>query len=137
MKQFEVLFVCSANVGRSQMAEGYYNALTGGKSAISAGIDDFREKYKGKPAPEIVAAMQADGVDISKQKVKQLTRDMLAQAKKIVVLCQKDECPDFLLIHEKVEFVTISDPYEKGKKEVASIRDSVKKIAQNLAKQRT
>ena len=35
----EVLFICQGNVGRSQMAEGFYNHHRGENQAISAGTD--------------------------------------------------------------------------------------------------
>jgi arsenate reductase (thioredoxin) len=40
----EVLFICEGNVGRSQMAEGFYNHYAGQKSATGAGIDDVGKK---------------------------------------------------------------------------------------------
>ncbi len=44
----EILFVCQGNVDRSQMAEAYYNHLTGRDGATSAGIDDVADKYGGQ-----------------------------------------------------------------------------------------
>lgn len=39
MKIEKILFVCYGNVGRSQMAEAYYNHFTKSTKAISAGTD--------------------------------------------------------------------------------------------------
>ncbi|MBT3582266.1 hypothetical protein HN924_01460 [Candidatus Woesearchaeota archaeon] len=38
-EKYEVLFICASNVGRSQIAEGFYNHYLGYQKAISsAGI---------------------------------------------------------------------------------------------------
>ena len=48
----KVLFICKANVGRSQMAEAIFNNFTMGKaSAISAGVDPG--SYEGKMIEEV------------------------------------------------------------------------------------
>jgi arsenate reductase (thioredoxin) len=132
MRKFDILFICSANVGRSQMAEGYYNAQMGKRRAISAGINDFTMKYNGKPAPEIIAIMRADGVDISTQSVKKLESNMLSYADKVIILCDKSECPDFLLKDKKVEFLKIEDPYQKGEEELLQIRSTIKEFVETL-----
>jgi len=36
MKTFDVLFICQANIGRSQMAEGFFNYYTRSQKAYSA-----------------------------------------------------------------------------------------------------
>jgi arsenate reductase (thioredoxin) len=87
-----ILFVCTENAGRSQIAEGFFNQKYAPKGyrAISAGT---------RPASQInplaVQTMKEVGVDISSQKSKIITDDMIISSKKSVnVGCMnKAECP--------------------------------------------
>ena len=55
-----VLFVCTHNSARSQMAEAYLEKLGGGAFEVeSAGLEP------GKLNPYVVRALQEDGIDIS------------------------------------------------------------------------
>ncbi len=63
-----VLFVCSGNSCRSQMAEGWLRTLGGGRFAVkSAGISPQGQN------PRAIAVMAESGVDISGQASKELT----------------------------------------------------------------
>jgi protein-tyrosine-phosphatase len=77
-----VLFVCVHNSGRSQMAEAFFNHFAQGKAkAISAGTE---------PAPSVsrtvVEAMREVGIDISKNKTKALTPEMLDLANLVITM---------------------------------------------------
>jgi arsenate reductase (thioredoxin) len=68
-----VLFVCVENAGRSQMAEGFFRKYASDEyDPISAGT---------KPTSEInpvaIQVMKEVGIDISKQKPKDITEDMM------------------------------------------------------------
>ncbi|MDO8621071.1 MAG: arsenate reductase ArsC [Candidatus Levybacteria bacterium] len=136
MKKYDVLFICEANVGRSQMAEGYYNAFTGGKNAISASIRDYIEKYNGRSAPHIIAIMHEDGIDISKQRIKVLKREMIDQVKRIIILCNKNICPVYLLSLSKTKSMYIPDLYNISLQEVRKTRDAIKKLVKKLLAER-
>ncbi len=69
----KVVFVCVHNSGRSQMAEAFFNHLAKGKAvAISAGVTPAAQVI-----PNVVKAMREAGIDISHQKPKILTFEML------------------------------------------------------------
>ena len=77
-----VLFVCVGNAGRSQMAEAFFNHLASGKDkAMSAGT---------KPAsavdPRTIDVMREVGIDISGNKPKALTMEMLEQADRVITM---------------------------------------------------
>ena len=127
-----VLFICQANVGRSQMAEGFYNYLTNSKLAKSAGVEDFAEKYKYHPTAEIIESMAEKGIDISKQRIKVLTPGVCKTAKRIVVLCKKELCPHYLLSDPKTIFCEVNDPFEKEKGVVNKVRDEIETIVKGL-----
>ena len=75
-----ILFVCVHNSGRSQMAEAFLNKLARGKAqAISAGTQPA-----GEVNPVVIEAMREVGVDISGNKPKALTMDMVEKADRMI-----------------------------------------------------
>ena len=126
-----VLFICETNVGRSQMAEGFYNHFTKSKNAISAGIYNKVKKYNDRPDKKITKVMLEEGIDISKQKVKQLSKRMLKDVSRIIIMCEKEICPKFLLLCKKpLIFNTIPDPYMSDFDTTRRIRNKVKTRSQ-------
>lgn len=95
MKKF--LFVCYGNVGRSQMAEAFYNHFTNSSSSWSAGIQEGTPaKYK-NPAPIIVEAMLELGIDISQATVKTINQKIIDESERIIVMCEKNNVQTFYL----------------------------------------
>src|ERR1700722_10225728 len=88
----KVLFLCTGNSARSQMAEGYLRHVAGNEfEPISAGIEP-----KGLN-PMAVEAMKEIGIDISRQASKDV-REFLGQAiPYVVTVCDnaKQRCPIF------------------------------------------
>lgn len=85
-----ILFLCTGNSCRSQMAEGWARHLGGDFfQAQSAGIESHGKN------PRAIAVMQDVGVDISYQESTRLTDEMLASADYLVTVCgHADEyCP--------------------------------------------
>ncbi|MDZ7789322.1 MAG: arsenate reductase (thioredoxin) [Xanthomonadales bacterium] len=85
-----VLFLCTGNSCRSQMAEGYARALGGDAiEALSAGIESHGQN------PRAISVMADDGVDISGQESTRLSDDMLARADVVVTVCghADEHCP--------------------------------------------
>lgn len=122
----KILFICSGNVGRSQMAEGFYNFFTKSKDASSAGTDEKTPSKYPEIPDHIVDVMKEEDIDISKNKVKLVTEDMVKKADKIYVMCEKEFCPDFLLHSDKNVFWKIKDPYQMSGTSVRKIRDHIK-----------
>ena len=73
-----VLFVCIENSSRSQMAEGFAKKL--GLRAASAGTTPSTQVNS-----YVVEAMSEKGIDISQNKPKGLTADMVDQAGPVVL----------------------------------------------------
>ena len=85
-----IMFVCTGNSARSQMAEGWARYLSGDKWEVhSAGV---QPKDVNSHA---IAAMQEIGIDISQQKSKNLDYELMGQMDMIVTLCDnaKESCP--------------------------------------------
>lgn len=124
------------NIGRSQMAEAFYNNLTGTQDATSAGVQDVAEKYGYHPTSEIVATMKELDIDVSKQIIKHVVPEMLDNAETIVVLCQKEQCPPEITSRSNVIYRSVDDPFQQSPDKVRDIRDQVKSIVESLIKPR-
>ena len=132
----EVLFVCQANVGRSQMAEGFYNHFTKSNSSCSAGVDNVSEKYGGIPTPKIQQIMREKGVDLSSHRIKQITPELLDTVKSIVVFCEESICPTYLLGHSMTTFIPVQDPYMMEIEGMRNIRDEIEQVVLKLISQK-
>jgi len=122
----KTLFVCSGNVGRSQMAEGFYNYFTDSQEAYSAGTDPTTPKKYPKLPDAICQIMLEEGIDVRHQKVKTINEHFVENAEQIFVMCEKEHCPDFLINSSKTKFWQIADPYKMGLDEMKQIRDQIK-----------
>ena len=123
-----ILFVCVENAGRSQMAEGFFKKyVQKGFEVNSAGT---------KPVSQInstvVEAMREIGIDISKQKSKELTDEMIRNSNHIVNMgcMDKSFCPTIFL--PKVIEWNLPDPKGKSIEEVREIRDEIEERVREL-----
>ena len=130
MKQLKtILFVCVHNSGRSQMAEAFYNQLAKGKArALSAGTEPASEVN-----PVVVEAMREVGIDISGNKPKALTVDMVEKADKMITMgCGAEAgavCPANFI---ETEDWALEDPKGKSLAQVKKIRDEIKERVSKL-----
>lgn len=89
-KPFNILFLCTGNSCRSQMAEGWArhpgNALF---EIQSAGIESHGKN------PRAIAVMKEAGLDISAQESDKVSEKMLEQADLVVTVCghADEHCP--------------------------------------------
>ncbi len=135
VKNEKILFICRGNVGRSQMAEGFWKQWFGEDTATSAGTEDVGADYNFHPREDIVLAMKEKGIDISTQKIKLLAKDMLQDIATVVVFCEKQLLPDFLLSSEiNIVYRPVPDPYESNMDGVRQIRDEIESQLLELEK---
>jgi arsenate reductase (thioredoxin) len=116
-----ILFVCVENAGRSQMAEGFFNKYAPkGYEAISAGTKPVSQLN-----PIAVEVMREAGVDISNQKSKELTEDMIRNSSNIVNMgcLEKESCPTLFL--QNLLDWNIEDPKDKPIEKFREIRDEI------------
>jgi len=122
-----VLFLCTHNSARSQMAEALLNALYGDKyRAYSAGVTPT------KVNPYVVKAMAEVGIDISGNRSKSIEAFRGENFNYVVTVCDsaRETCPFFL--GEKVLHQSFEDPSQfRGSEEeimkgVRQVREEIK-----------
>lgn len=124
-----VLFLCTHNAGRSQMAMGFFKHLAGGRAAVysagSAPADDVN--------PAAVAAMAEVGIDIARERPKAWTDDLVGAADVIVTMGCGDACPS--LPGKRYENWELPDPAGLGVEGVRPIRDEIEGRVRSLLAQ--
>jgi arsenate reductase len=86
----KVLFLCTGNSARSQMAEGWLNALGSGKwKAQSGGV------FPSYVHPLAIRVMEEMGIDISRQTSKSMSQFLKKAFDYIITLCDEaaQSCP--------------------------------------------
>ena len=92
MRKTRILYLCTGNTCRSQMAEGLTNELRGAEfTAASAGVQP------GRIDPRAIKAMWELGIDISGQRSKDVSELMDQAWDYVVTLCghARESCPLF------------------------------------------
>lgn len=124
----KVLFVCVENAGRSQIAEGFLRKYAPQFDVISAGT-----KPKSHLISNVVDVMKEIGIDITAQKPKKLTNEMISQSITVNMGCMdKKSCPA-LFVKDVIDW-NIVDPRDKDVEELRKIRDQIKNEVLNLIK---
>jgi len=124
-----ILFVCVENAGRSQMAEGFFKKYAPeGFVPASAGTKPISQIN-----PLAIQLMNEIGIDISKQKPKDLSEDMMRNSDKIINMgcVDKNFCPTLFI--PKVIDWGIEDPKDKPIERVREIRDEIESRIKELA----
>ena len=87
---FKIMFLCTGNSCRSQMAEGFARELGKGLiEAHSAGLSPQGVN------PKAIAVMKEIGIDISKQQSKAIDPELLEKMDTVITLCDNasESCP--------------------------------------------
>jgi len=113
-----ILFVCTHNAGRSQMAQAFWKRYA---------PDDVRAESAGQepaeaPWPEVVEAMREVGIDISKERPKKLDLEMQLHADWAITLGCGGACP---YVPTRVDDWDVPDPHGRRMDEVRAIRDEL------------
>lgn len=131
-----LLFLCTGNSFRSQMAEGWAKHFCGSRLSVeSAGIEAHGKN------PRAIAVMREAGIDISGQESTILTDDMLDRADYLVTVCgdADERCP-LLPPGTLKEHWPLSDPArgtgteEEIMEVFRATRDEIKRRVEELIK---
>jgi arsenate reductase (thioredoxin) len=124
-----VLFVCTHNAGRSQMAQAFFERHT---------ADDMRAESAGtQPAraiwPEVIEVMREVGFDLAGRRPKKLDLEMQLHADWAVTLNCGATCP---YVPTQVEDWDVEDPAGRPLDEVRAIRDDIEDRIEDLVAHR-
>ncbi|HEY0635827.1 MAG TPA: arsenate reductase (thioredoxin) [Gammaproteobacteria bacterium] len=134
-----LLFLCTGNSCRSQMAEGWGRHFAAGSIAVqSAGIEAHGKN------PRAIAVMAEAGIDISGQESTKVTPEMIASADVVVTVCghADEHCPALPTTVRKIHW-PLNDPAKATgtEEEIMAvfrasrddIRERVRKLVAELA----
>ncbi len=141
----KVLFVCSANVGRSQVARACVDQLSQHESdSAGVGVDRIIAKQNlasrtlkdAASAGRLVESIRkAFGVDISDRERQQLTPEMVHAADLVILIVEKDRWPDYLQEGGKVVFWDIADAHRQDDSFAYDVWKQVQDRVEQLVKE--
>jgi arsenate reductase len=123
----KVIFACVHNAGRSQMAAAFFNQFVDPQKgeAVSAGTEpDIRVH------PEVQAAMQEVGIDLSNAKPQKLTDELARGAQLLITMGCRDKCPYVPGLRR--DDWPLRDPKGLSMDEVRAIRNEIEERVRSL-----
>ena len=121
-----VLFVCVHNAGRSQMAAGYLNHLSGGAIEVRSAGSEPADKIN----PVAIQAMAEEGIYIAAERPKILTTEAVKASDVVITMGCGDACPFYP--GKRYEDWTLDDPAGQGIEVVRPIRDQIRSQVERL-----
>jgi len=131
-----ILFLCTGNSCRSQIAEGWLRDIGGDRFDVeSAGIEAHGKN------PRAIAVMEEVGLNISGQESKVLSSEMLQRADVVVTVCghADEQCPALPPGVRKLHWPLTDPAKATGTEEEIALafrktRDEIEQRARGLAK---
>ncbi len=139
----KVLFVCHGNVGRSQIAQVYFDKLSQHESSCAGtAVDEAlarqgmtSRKIKDSPSQRSAKYIQEEfGVDISERERRQLNPEIVDEADRVIVINEKEDWPDYLQEGGKVEFWDIGEPLGRDDAFALEVFAQVRQRVEELVK---
>ncbi len=122
----EVLFVCTHNAGRSQMAAALLDHQAAGRVHVTSAGSQPADHLN----PAVVAAMAELGLDISREFPKPLTSGKVRAADVVITMGCGDACP--IYPGKRYEDWDLPDPAGLALEAVRPIRDDIARRVQQL-----
>jgi arsenate reductase len=122
-----VLFACTHNAGRSQMAAAFFNRLADPAKAraISAGTRPGERVH-----PVVVSAMREAGIELEAARPRLLTPEVAGQAGLLVTMGCEEACP--VVPGARLEDWPLPDPKDQPLPRVRAIRDEIRERVEAL-----
>jgi arsenate reductase (thioredoxin) len=114
-----VLFLCTHNAGRSQMALGYFTHYAGANAVAWSGGSEPGNEIN----PAAIEAMREVGIDITGEYPKPWTDEIVQAADVVITMGCGDACPIFP--GKRYENWELPDPAGQGLDAVRPIRDQI------------
>ena len=121
-----VLFLCTHNAGRSQMALGFFQTLGGERVAAWSGGSEPGSALN----PAAVEAMRERGIDITEEFPKPWTDEIVRAADVVITMGCGDACPIFP--SKRYEEWALDDPAGQDLEHVRPIRDEIERRVRAL-----
>lgn len=132
----KILFVCKANVGRSQMAESIFKqkysnldletSSAGTYVVSSAGVNREGQKLKDQIGAEnVLAVLMELGIDASENSRTQITEEVFNDSEIVVVITAPDTWPQYMIDSDKVKHWDIEDPAGMTIEDTRITRDEI------------
>ena len=121
-----VLFLCTHNAGRSQMALGFFNHLAGVEGVAWSGGSEPGNEIN----PSAVQAMAEVDIDITREFAKPWTDEIVQAADVVVTMGCGDACPFFP--GKRYENWELPDPAGQSVDAVRPIRDDIDERVRRL-----
>lgn len=121
-----VLFLCTHNAGRSQMALGFFNRMAGDRAVGYSGGSEPADQIN----PAAVAAMAEKRIDIAGEQPKRWTDEMVEAADVVVTMGCGDTCP--FIPGRRYEDWTLPDPAGQLVDAVRPVRDEIEARVRGL-----
>jgi arsenate reductase len=124
-----VLFLCTHNAGRSQMALGFFQHYAGDAAIAWSGGSEPSDEVN----PAAIQVMSERGIDISAEYPKPWTDEVVQAADVVITMGCGDACPVFP--GKRYEEWTIADPAGLGDDAVRPLRDEIEQRVLTLLKE--
>jgi arsenate reductase (thioredoxin) len=124
-----VLFLCTHNAGRSQMAMGFFKHLAGDYASVYSGGSEPATEVN----PAAIAAMAEKGIDIAAEQPQQWTMDMLEAVDVVITMGCGDSCP--ILPGRRYEEWVLPDPAGQPLDAIRPIRNEIEQRVHTLLRQ--
>ncbi|BDY31947.1 MULTISPECIES: arsenate reductase ArsC [Mycolicibacterium] len=121
-----VLFLCTHNAGRSQMALGFFTRYAGDKAIAWSGGSEPGNEIN----PAAIEAMHEVGIDITDEYPKPWTDEIVQAADVVITMGCGDACPIFP--GKRYENWELPDPAGQGLDAVRPIRDDIDERVRRL-----
>ena len=121
-----VLFLCTHNAGRSQMAMGFFAHLAGDAAIAWSGGSEPGTEIN----PAAIEAMSEREIDISREYPKPWTEEIVQAADVVITMGCGDACPIFP--GRRHEEWILDDPAGMGVEALRHIRDEIERRVRHL-----
>ena len=131
MKQKKIVFICVENARRSQMAEGFAEAL--GREVVE--VYSAGSNPSSQIDPSVIEVMKEKGIDLGTKRPKSLDDLPKVEMDYLVTMGCEETCPA-VLAKKTIEW-EIPDPKGKSIEFCREIRDTVENKVKDLLKKAT